>query len=89
MIRSKLVRLLANEHPDLALRDIEAIVTTFFDQISSALLMAVESNCVVSVRFLPASVMPAPDVIRAPAKWSMLSQSGFLISNRARSCTCA
>jgi integration host factor subunit beta len=33
MIRSELVQLIADENPDLALRDVEAIVTTFFDEI--------------------------------------------------------
>ncbi|CAN5223757.1 integration host factor subunit beta [soil metagenome] len=37
MIRSELVQLLAEENPDLALRDIETIVTTFFDEISKRL----------------------------------------------------
>jgi integration host factor subunit beta len=34
MIRSELVQLLSDENPDLALRDVEAIVSTFFDEIS-------------------------------------------------------
>lgn len=33
MIRSELVQRLAAENPDLALRDVEALVTTFFDEI--------------------------------------------------------
>jgi integration host factor subunit beta len=33
MIRSELVQLIANDNPDLALRDVEAIVSTFFDEI--------------------------------------------------------
>lgn len=33
MIRSELVQLLAAENPDLSLRDVEALVTTFFDEI--------------------------------------------------------
>jgi integration host factor subunit beta len=37
MIRSELVQMLAEDNPDLALRDIEAIVTTFFDEISKRL----------------------------------------------------
>ena len=37
MIRSELVEMLAQENPDLALRDIEAIVSTFFDEISKRL----------------------------------------------------
>ncbi|WP_242145964.1 MULTISPECIES: integration host factor subunit beta [unclassified Sphingomonas] len=37
MIRSELVQMLADENPDLALRDIEAIVTTFFDEICKRL----------------------------------------------------
>jgi integration host factor subunit beta len=37
MIRSELVQLLADENPDLALRDVEAIVATFFDQITQRL----------------------------------------------------
>ncbi len=37
MIRSELVQLLAEENPDLSLRDIEAIVGTFFDEISRRL----------------------------------------------------
>ena len=37
MIRSELVQKLADENPDLALRDVEAIVTTFFDEISRRL----------------------------------------------------
>ena len=37
MIRSELVEMLAGENPDLALRDIEGIVSTFFDEISKRL----------------------------------------------------
>jgi len=37
MIRSELVQLIARENPDLALRDVEAIVSTFFDEISERL----------------------------------------------------
>jgi integration host factor subunit beta len=37
MIRSELVQLLAAEHTDLSLRDIEALVTTFFDEITKRL----------------------------------------------------
>jgi integration host factor subunit beta len=37
MIRSELVDMLAQDNPDLALRDIEAIVSTFFDEISRRL----------------------------------------------------
>ncbi|WP_010187138.1 integration host factor subunit beta [Sphingomonas sp. PAMC 26605] len=33
MIRSELVQTLAAENPDLSQRDIEALVTTFFDEI--------------------------------------------------------
>lgn len=37
MIRSELIDTLAQENPDLALRDIEAIVATFFDEITKRL----------------------------------------------------
>ncbi|MDH7973736.1 integration host factor subunit beta [Sphingomonas sp. AR_OL41] len=37
MIRSELVQKIADENPDLALRDVEAIITTFFDEISRRL----------------------------------------------------
>ncbi len=37
MIRSELVQMLAAENPDLSARDIEALVTTFFDEISQRL----------------------------------------------------
>ncbi len=37
MIRSELVQMLADENPDLALRDVEAIVSTFFDEITTRL----------------------------------------------------
>ena len=37
MIRSELVQLIADENPDLAMRDVEAIITTFFDEISRRL----------------------------------------------------
>ena len=37
MIRSELVELLAAENPDLASRDIEALVSTFFDEITKRL----------------------------------------------------
>lgn len=37
MIRSELVQMLAAENPDLSARDIEALVTTFFDEISKRL----------------------------------------------------
>jgi integration host factor subunit beta len=37
MIRSELVQMLAEDNPDLSLRDIEAIVGTFFDEISKRL----------------------------------------------------
>lgn len=37
MIRSQLVETLALENPDLSARDIEAIVTTFFDEITKRL----------------------------------------------------
>jgi integration host factor subunit beta len=33
MIRSELVQLIADDIPDLAVRDVEAIVSTFFDEI--------------------------------------------------------
>jgi len=37
MIRSKLVQLLIQDNPDLALREIESVVTTFFDEITERL----------------------------------------------------
>jgi integration host factor subunit beta len=37
MIRSELVQMLAAENPELSLRDIEALVTTFFDEITKRL----------------------------------------------------
>lgn len=37
MIRSELIELLSESNPDLALRDVEAIVTTFFDEIARRL----------------------------------------------------
>ena len=37
MVRSDLVRCLCDEHPHLRQRDIEAVVTAFFDQISARL----------------------------------------------------
>ena len=39
MIRSELVEKLANENPDLSPRDVEALVTTFFDEITKRLAM--------------------------------------------------
>lgn len=38
MIRSELVRLLAQDNPDLPVRDVERIVTVFFDEITSRLM---------------------------------------------------
>lgn len=37
MIRSELIQKLSDTNPDLAARDVEAIVTTFFDEISKRL----------------------------------------------------
>ena len=37
MIRSELIELLSESNPDLASRDVEAIVSTFFDEISRRL----------------------------------------------------
>jgi integration host factor subunit beta len=37
MIRSELVALLSRDNPDLALRDVEAIVSAFFDEITRQL----------------------------------------------------
>lgn len=37
MIRSELVEMLAGENPDLSARDVEALVTTFFDEITKRL----------------------------------------------------
>jgi integration host factor subunit beta len=37
MIRSELVQKLAESNPDLAVRDVEAIVSTFFDEIARRL----------------------------------------------------
>ena len=37
MIRSELVQMLAVENPDLSLRDLEALVSTFFDEIAKRL----------------------------------------------------
>ena len=37
MIRSELVQMLARDNPDLALRDIELIVSTFFEEITRRL----------------------------------------------------
>jgi len=37
MIRSELIQKLAESNPDLAARDVEAIVTTFFDEIGRRL----------------------------------------------------
>ena len=37
MIRSELVQKLADENPELSVQDVEAIVTTFFDEISGKL----------------------------------------------------
>jgi integration host factor subunit beta len=39
MIRSELVQTLAAENPDLSMRDIEALVTTFFDEITKRLAL--------------------------------------------------
>ncbi|WP_010164040.1 MULTISPECIES: integration host factor subunit beta [unclassified Sphingomonas] len=39
MIRSELVEMLASENPDLSARDVEALVTTFFDEISKRLAL--------------------------------------------------
>ncbi|TPG15876.1 integration host factor subunit beta [Sphingomonas koreensis] len=39
MIRSELVTSLARENPELQLRDIDAVVTTFFDQIIERLAL--------------------------------------------------
>lgn len=38
MIRSELVRLLAQDNPDLPIRDVERIVTVFFDEITRRLM---------------------------------------------------
>ncbi|WP_448659986.1 integration host factor subunit beta [Sphingomonas sp. CJ99] len=38
MIRSELVRLIAQDNPELSVREIEHIVTIFFDQITSRLM---------------------------------------------------
>jgi integration host factor subunit beta len=38
MIRSELVQKLCEQHPDLTLRDVEQIVSTFFDSISQRLI---------------------------------------------------
>ncbi|MES2754530.1 MAG: integration host factor subunit beta [Pseudomonadota bacterium] len=37
MIRSELVQKIAQEHPDLAIGDVERLVTTFFDEITAQL----------------------------------------------------
>jgi integration host factor subunit beta len=37
MIRSELVQMLAEDNPDLSMRDVEAIVGTFFDEITKRL----------------------------------------------------
>ena len=37
MIRSELVQLIARDNPDLAMLDVEAIVSTFFDEIGERL----------------------------------------------------
>jgi integration host factor subunit beta len=37
MIRSELIQKVSDANPDLAARDVEAIVTTFFDEISKRL----------------------------------------------------
>ena len=37
MIRSELVQQIAKEHPDLTAAEIEALVTTFFDEIAAQL----------------------------------------------------
>ena len=37
MIRSELVQLIARDNPDLAMRDVEAIVSTFFEEIGERL----------------------------------------------------
>ena len=37
MIRSELVQHLANDNPELSIRDVEAIVSTFFDEITRRL----------------------------------------------------
>ena len=37
MIRSELVQQLADENPELSIRDVEAIVSTFFDEITRRL----------------------------------------------------
>jgi len=39
MIRSELVEMLANENPDLTPRDVEALVTTFFEEITKRLAL--------------------------------------------------
>jgi integration host factor subunit beta len=39
MIRSELVQLIADDNPDLAMRDVEAIVSTFFDEIIERLAL--------------------------------------------------
>ncbi|MCH4894738.1 MULTISPECIES: integration host factor subunit beta [unclassified Sphingomonas] len=37
MIRSELVQMLANDNPELSLREVEQVVTIFFDEITSRL----------------------------------------------------
>ncbi|WP_242137131.1 MULTISPECIES: integration host factor subunit beta [unclassified Sphingomonas] len=37
MIRSELVEMLASENPDLSARDVEALVSTFFEEITKRL----------------------------------------------------
>lgn len=38
MIRSELVQILADENPDLSMREIELIIDTFFDEITGRLV---------------------------------------------------
>ena len=89
MIRSELVQLLAEQNPDLAPRDIEAIVATFFDEISKRLAaggrVELRGFGAFSVRARPARAGRNPrtgETVDVPAKSVPFFKSGKELRER-------
>ena len=89
MIRSELMQKIAEANPDFTQREIEAIVATFFGEITDRLAADGRVELRGSALFQPVRARRATVAIRAPAKPLPSTQNGCPISSPARKCASA
>jgi nucleoid DNA-binding protein len=85
MIRSELIQRIADENPHLYQRDVERIVNTIFEEVTSAMARGDRVELRASGHFRSRSATRAPGAIRAPATAS-LSRKSTCPSSRPASC---